>query len=246
MKMSKWRTKRSRKGISIYTMSKELGITYEQMLEIDRGERDLNGEYIEKFNEVLNNSIIINENRKERLFDIKNYFMSDKPKEDLKVLGYTHKELQKIFNVSVNVTNHIFNKRLQNVSDDMLERFYDFLTNYINKKIKKSELINELEEISSKTEEPNNKIEEPASLIEKIEDINNENIMFFPVREEKSEIKYINEDINNKIEENIIQIEESNEVKIEDLKDITINELTNKVKMLEHQIKMYEKLIERL
>lgn len=216
-----YRKKRTQAKLSIYTMAKELGIDYKTMLEIDRGERNLDGEYITKFLKVLERATAINMSRNEKLFEVRNYFMTDEPKKDLKKLNYAQSDLPKMFDCSLNPISRTFNKKIAEVSDDFLERIYDFLHNYTNKKLE-TKIETDITNIKPITEEDL----QPAET-----DIINFEIesqpIFMPV-----------ESIEPKVE--IISSVSEQELEQENA------ELKAKISLLERQIYLYEKLIEKL
>ena len=131
-----YRNKRNLKRLSIYTVAKELGVDYNQYLEVEKGKRHLEQEYIDKFLKILANAKEIKLNRMVRLQKIYPLFTSGEMKNKCKEYGYSHAELGKALGLTQGAISNAMTGNRKMTSDDTMERIYDFLTNPFNKKVK--------------------------------------------------------------------------------------------------------------
>ena len=231
-----YRQKRYSAGLSVYTVARELGISYEKYLEVDRGARDLEGEYVDKFCEVLDRAKEINFNRMQKLRDIEGWITSGQIKEDITKMGYTQSSLARKIGVKQATINQIVNKR-GDYSDDMKERIYDFLHDSINKNI----------EIEKPKVKPVEVISAEPTVTEITED-------FIQTIEELPEVESIEVEVPEEETEEELEFEEEPSIlrKLmeadteEDYLDISLKSLKEENERLRRQIYLYEKLIERL
>lgn len=133
-----YKSKRNRVGLSAYTVAKELGIDYRTYLEVDNGKRPLEGEYIDKFMNILNNAKEIKFNRLERMKKINEWFDSGKALERCREYGFSGASLGRELGLTqgcISMAINPDNKYHYMTGDDTKEIIYDFLTNPFNKKI---------------------------------------------------------------------------------------------------------------
>jgi transcriptional regulator with XRE-family HTH domain len=131
-----YRNRRNLKGLSIYTIAKELGVDYNQYLEVEKGKRHLEQEYIDKFLKILTNAKEIKLNRMAKLQKIYPLFTSGEMKNKCREYGYSHKQLGKALGLTQGAISNAMTGNKKMTSDDTMERIYDFLTNPFNKKVK--------------------------------------------------------------------------------------------------------------
>lgn len=212
-----YRKRRSDAGLSVYTVSKELGISYEKYLEVDRGERDLEGELVDKFLNAIERAKEINFNRMQKMKDVNEWFVSGQARKDIENANYTQKTLADAIGVGINQGSLCLslknNGDKRSLSDDAKERVYDFLHDPINKNIVKKPKFKVSNVFNKKAKEKLPEITpievgEPEEMIEEVEEV------------KTNEISVASETI-------IKSLKEENE-------------------RLKRQISLYEKLIERL
>ncbi len=151
-----YRAKRNAKGLSAYTVSSRLGIDYNLYLEIEKRKRNLEGNRINKFQEILNNNVQIKLEYAQKMKVVEEWYESGQAKRALKDFGYTTSSLAKILKVSQPHISNTLNGRGKGL--DLKERIYDFLHDNLNKKIddnvkpqKESLEINKEEKVKSST-----------------------------------------------------------------------------------------------
>ena len=128
-----YKKKRMKAGISFYTMSKELGITEKELEEVENKKRRLEGNLINKFQEIIENAKQIKFDRKVRMMNINMWFKDGSGKKALSDYGYSQRELAEQIGTSQAIVSRALNG--QSAGDDEKEKIYDFLTNPIKKKI---------------------------------------------------------------------------------------------------------------
>lgn len=128
-----YRNKRNMARLSPYTVAKELGITEEKYKEVEQKKRPLEGNLVDKFQEVINNAKQIKLDRNIRMMEINRWFKSGEAKETLTKYGYNQVSLAKEIGLANTTVLDAF-KRFK-ATDDVKEKIYDFLTNPMNKKI---------------------------------------------------------------------------------------------------------------
>ena len=134
------RQRRLLRGLKAYTVAKELGIDYNTYMEVERGNRALADEYLDKFMNVMANAKEIKLNRLEKIKKMNEEFDNGTMTELAKEMGYTHSELaEKLGLVQGTISNNLRNDP-RYISEETRERIYDFLHNPINKKYKKEDL----------------------------------------------------------------------------------------------------------
>lgn len=231
-----YRQKRYKANLSVYTVARELGISYEKYLEVDKGERDLAGKYVDKFCEVLDRAKEINFNRKQKLRNIEEWIASGQIKEDMAKMGYSQSSLAKAIGIKQPTISSIISTP-SSASDDSKERIYDFLHDSINKNIK--------------TEKPKVKPVEVISAEPTVTEITED---FIQTIEELPEVEKIEVEVPEEETEEEWEFEEEPSIlrKVmeadteEDFLDISLKSLKEENERLRRQIYLYEKLIERL
>lgn len=126
----KYKAKRFRAGLSTYTVAKELGVDWNKYLDVERGKVALEGEYINKFQNVLKNAKMIKFNRRQRLEDIKNFIKDGKLSDLMAKRGYNGMSLARAMGLDANVIKEVMDGT--NQSDDTNEYVYDFLQDPFN------------------------------------------------------------------------------------------------------------------
>ena len=135
-----YRSKRAEKGLSQYTMARELGIDYQTYLEIDRGQRPLEGKYVDKFYDVLERAKEIKLNRLEKMKEVNAWLDSEQGLSACKEYGYSGAEIARILGITQGCMSTVINpnnKFHYMAGDDTKEMVYDFLHNPMNKKLKR-------------------------------------------------------------------------------------------------------------
>ena len=193
--MNIYEKRRIEKGLSKYTVAKEMGLTLDQYRNIERGLVNLESEYLDKFNDIMNRAKEIRINRMDKIQNIKIMIKSGELKYKLKQQGYSMAGLAKKLDMGATTVNYVF--MLKKVSDDAIEQVYDYLMNPANKNLK-------IENRGRKTD--NRKpIEKEKPLYEiKIEDLEKEIDSLVPKEKSLYEIKI--EDLEKEIDTLKIQI----------------------------------------
>lgn len=216
-----YRQKRHKAGLSVYTMAKQLGLSRQKYLEVDRGERELDGERLEKFNEIIKNAQMINIDRMQNVKIAREWVVSNDFKKKMKEYGYNYVQLAKMLGY---VPSTISWARAGKGSDDLMEEIYDFLHDTMNKRKKGNKDLPE-------------KIKDVDVVIDKN-----------PVKVVDIELK-TEEEVNNKIKNANEEIKEEN-LEVHGTPTFMdyneINKIVAENEKLRRQIYLYEKLIERL
>lgn len=132
-----YRKRRNQIGLSVYTVARELGVDYDKYLEVEKGKRPLEQEYIDKFQNIIENATQIKLERAMKMARIKPLFTNGEIKQKISDYGYTHSELGKMLGMSQGNVSNAFSNNPKLTSDDTIERIYDFLNNPFNKKVEK-------------------------------------------------------------------------------------------------------------
>ena len=237
--MNMYTRKRLGNKLSAYTVAKELGISRETYMEIEKGLKNLEGELLDKFNDIIARAKEINFNRMGKLQEVNKWFEDGEAIKALEKLGLTQYDLADALGISqCHVSYAVRNKtRIRNgkkliVSDEVKEMIYDYLTNPLNKKVKQE----------AKTVKPKNKFKGISSIFRKE----------LTIRD--SETREPVETIEDKAKEYLVENDLVKETKITVI-DIPVceeshnnreEELLKEIERLKRQIMLYEKLIERL
>ena len=132
--MNIYEKRRVEKGLSKYTVAKEMGLTLDQYRNIERGLVNLESEYLDKFNDVMNRATEIKINRMDKINNIKIMIKSGELKHRLRTQGYSMSGLAKKLDMGATTVNYVF--LLKKVSDDAIEQVYDYIMNPANKNLK--------------------------------------------------------------------------------------------------------------
>lgn len=130
-----YRNKRTKAGISLYTMAKELGIEEKKYREVENKKKPLEGELVDRFSEIISKAKQINFDRKVRLVNINLWYKTGTARKTLEEYNYTQGELAKELGISTANASDVFCNK--SASDDIKEKIYDFLHNPMNKKLVK-------------------------------------------------------------------------------------------------------------
>lgn len=129
-----YKVKRNRAKLDTYTVSKLLGIKEKTYKEVEKGLRNLEGDKIDKFFEIIDNAkeIRLDNMQKEPIID--EWIISGKAKEDIKEMGYNKKSFAEAIDYSQPTINQILNSKRQG-SFGVKCAMYDFLHDPLNKNI---------------------------------------------------------------------------------------------------------------
>lgn len=130
-----YRIRRNLKHLSVYTVAKNLGVDYNKYVQVERGERSLEKEYVDKFQKIMDNATSIKLERSMKMARIRPLFANGVLKEKVKEYGYTHSELGEALGLTQGTISNAFSGNLKITSDDTMERIYDFLNEPFNKKV---------------------------------------------------------------------------------------------------------------
>lgn len=281
-----YKAKRKKAGLTPYMMSKELGIDFNKYQLVEKGKIALEGNLIDKFQEILLNAKMIKFNRAQRMSDIQEYIKDGKLRKDMEVKKYNGQELAEITGISTSEISRTLNGKQTN--EDTIERIFDFLTNPINVKVEMKPVYDrnkgnftdeEKERYDRIIKENNTSRKEVAEKIGyTVSSINNlfGTNSYISLKCKEKFVEYMNELDNKKkevIEEPTTEINEENVVE-ETIKDEEVNlieldevksteeqtetinefmkllqenhELKTALSKAERQVRLYEKLIERL
>ena len=230
--MSIYKKRRLQSGLSKYTIAKEMGITEEQYLKLERGKVSLTKEWMDKFNNVINRAREIRLDRIQKLTEIKYSIDSGELSKMAEKLGYNRKTLGMALGYDTSTMSNVLNGKKS--SDDLMEKVYDFLMNPTNKKCDDEPKV----ETKEYTPPRNTKIEYTPVLEARRVDPEEEKI-------EESEIQPEPQPEP--------QIETQPETQIETQPTPTNTNLETRIKMLERekeilliQLMRYEKLIDKM
>ena len=129
-----YRAKRNAKRISFYTMCKHLGLDKKKYLEVEQGKRNLEGNLVEKYQEVIDNAASINFERNIKMAKVNEWLSSGEALEQLKKMNYTQASLARALDTHPATICRVF-KNKPDMSDDPKEEVYDFLNDNLNKNI---------------------------------------------------------------------------------------------------------------
>lgn len=129
-----YKLKRNRAKLDTYTVSKLLGIKEKTYKEVEKGLRNLEGDKIDKFFEIIDNAkeIRLDNMQKEPIID--EWIASGKAKEDIKEMGYNEKSFAEAIDYAQPTINQILNSKRQG-SFGVKCAMYDFLHDPLNKNI---------------------------------------------------------------------------------------------------------------
>ena len=220
-----YRGRRNKANIKFYTMAKELGIDEKTYKEIEEGKRNLEGQMLDKFMNILKRNKEVNFNDAIKVNKI-NKMVEDKIiMKKITDLGYTQREIAKKIGISQGTVSCIITKT-RPVSEEVKVKLYDFITNPLNKKLESDKL---QKEAVKETKGADN--------------INNKETTEKPLNEAKNTVK---SDDKKKVATKI-----DVEIKLKDFAVVKemqakIEKQERRIANLKRKIMLYEKLIERL
>lgn len=220
-----YRGRRNKANIKFYTMAKELGIDEKTYKEIEEGKRNLEGQMLDKFMNILKRNKEVNFNDAIKVNKI-NKMVEDKTlMKKITDLGYTQREIAKKIGISQGTVSCIITKT-RPVSEEVKVKLYDFITNPLNKKLESDKL---QKEAVKETKGADN--------------INNKETTEKPLNEAKNTVK---SDDKKKVATKI-----DVEIKLKDFAVVKemqakIEKQERRIANLKRKIMLYEKLIERL
>lgn len=130
-----YKKRRIKAGINFYTMVKELGIPEKKYKEVEEGKRNLEGNMLDKFMDIIRRKTEVNINTMIDIEKVNKWITSEDFKKDMKNYGYTQRTLAKELSLGQSTISHAVNGR-KGVSDSLKLKLYDFLHNSLNKVIK--------------------------------------------------------------------------------------------------------------
>ena len=133
--MLNYRKKRREAGISVYTMSKELGVDYDKYKEVERKKRPLEKEYLDKFLNTIENATEIRIKHIEKMAKVKEEIENGTLRQLVDDMGYSCTEVANALGITPTNISYAFQWGHANASEETRERLYDFLHNPFNKKI---------------------------------------------------------------------------------------------------------------
>lgn len=165
-----YKARRNNKRISFYTMCKRLGLDKQTYLEVEKGKKNLEGEYIEKFEDTIANAEGIRLERTMRIAKINEWIKSGECLKRLKEMGYTQASLARTLKLHPASICKTF-KGDPMISDDTKEEIYDFLNNNLNKYVgepnKKGRPVSNKVEVNKETTKPIDVIKEVEEVVNK-------------------------------------------------------------------------------
>lgn len=129
-----YKQKRNNKRLDTYTVSKLLGIDEKTYIEVERGYRNLEGNLIDKFMDIMDNAKEIRFNNDQLEMDIDDWIESGEAKEDIKRMGYEQIEIAEKLNTSPSMISKTL-LHPNNVQFNTKYKLYDFVKNPLNKNI---------------------------------------------------------------------------------------------------------------
>lgn len=123
------RKKRQKVGLSVYTIAKELGVSYDDYLKIEKKNIGLEGEMLDKFNSIIDRAREINFNRNQKLHEIDEEISNGSLRELMAKRGYNGLSLSRALQID---NSQISNVLTGKGTNDNKERVYDFLRNPIS------------------------------------------------------------------------------------------------------------------
>lgn len=122
-----YRIKRYKTNLTPYTVSKRIGMEFNEYMKVERGDKDLRGEQLTKFLEVIENHVQIENERTAKMFKIVKMFKDGIIKEIAELKQISRTKMANDLKLS---QGHISNALVNNgtaVSEDTYERIYDYL-----------------------------------------------------------------------------------------------------------------------
>lgn len=221
----KYRYRRKKAQIKFYTMAKELGIDEKTYKEIEDGKRNLEGNMLDKFMNILKRNKEINFNDAIKANKIDKMVEDKTLMKKITVLGYTQREIAEKIGISQTTISCIITK-IRPVSEEVKVKLYDFITNPLNKKLESDKTQKEASKEEKSTESINTKEEKEKPLDKAKNTVKSDD-------KKKETVK-----LDMKVKINDFAIVKEMQEKIDKQERI--------IATLERRIMLYEKLIERL
>lgn len=221
----KYKYKRQKAQIKFYTMAKELGIDEKTYKEIEDGKRNLEGNMLDKFMNILKRNKEINFNDAIKANKIDKMVEDKTLMQKITDLGYTQREVAKKIGTSQATISCMITKT-RPVSDELKIKLYDFITNPLNKKLESDKIQKEAVKEEKPTETINTKEKEEKPLDKAKNTVKSDN-------KKKEAVKI---DVEVKLKD--FAVVKEMQAKIE--------KQEKRIATLKRRIMLYEKLIERL
>lgn len=221
----KYKYKRQKAQIKFYTMAKELGIDEKTYKEIEDGKRNLEGNMLDKFMNILKRNKEINFNDAIKANKIDKMVEDKTLMQKITDLGYTQREVAKKIGTSQATISCMITKT-RPVSDETKIKLYDFITNPLNKKLESDKMQKEAVKEEKPTETINTKKKEEKPLDKAKNTVKSDN-------KKKEAVKI---DVEVKLKD--FAVVKEMQAKIE--------KQEKRIATLKRRIMLYEKLIERL
>lgn len=130
-----YKKKRKKAGINFTTMVQYLGIPEEKYREVEESKRGLEGEYLDKFLEIIKNGKEYKFNDMVKEQEVNQWIESKQIIKDMEEYGYNQKELAKANETAQSVISEMINGN-KGVSMEKKFKIYNFLHDSLNKKLK--------------------------------------------------------------------------------------------------------------
>ena len=134
-----YRAKRRLKGLTAYTVAKELGVDYNKYVEVEKGLRPLESQYVDKFQYILRNAGQLRLAHTQKIQKVKESIIGGSLRKQIKDWGYSHKELGEKLGLSQGAVSNVLTGNMGLTSEDTMERIYDFVHEPFNKKLQKKD-----------------------------------------------------------------------------------------------------------
>ena len=139
-----YKTMRHKSKLDLYTMANLLGIDKNIYKEIEEGKKNLSGELIDKFCEIIDNAKVIKIENKQKERDIDGWLKSGQAIKDMYDMGYNYNTLSEFIGFSQPTINQIMNNK-RNASFGIKNTMYEFLKEPLNKNIKEKKKKDDIE-----------------------------------------------------------------------------------------------------
>lgn len=130
-----YKKKRTKSGLSTFTIAKELGIPEEKYKLVEQGKLNLEKDLLDKFLDIVRRSKEINFNKEAKIIEINEWLRNGQAEKDIKKSGYNKSELSEKLGFNFGYVSHLLKNPDKSVSNDFKEKLYDFVQNPLNKKI---------------------------------------------------------------------------------------------------------------
>lgn len=135
---------RRKSKLDLYTIANLLGIDKNIYKEIEEGKKNLSGELIDKFCEIVDNAKIIKIENKQKERDIDEWLKSGQATKDMYDMGYNYNTLSEAIGCAQPTVNQIMNNKRKG-SFGLKNTMYEFLKEPLNKNIKENKKKDDIE-----------------------------------------------------------------------------------------------------